>query len=66
MYKCAEIFRRRSIVAGERGEAAQLAILDLNKTSRRDASAMEEGTVLERTRLLDTNVQTERCISDLF
>ena len=56
MYECAEVLGRRAVVTGERGEAPKLAILNLDKACSGYASTVEERTVLESTRLLDTNV----------
>jgi hypothetical protein len=66
MYERAKVLRWWAIVTRERGEAAELTVFDLNKSGSRYACAVEEGAVLEGTRLLDAHVQPERCIGDLF
>jgi hypothetical protein len=52
-------------VARERGETAELPVLELDKTGCRYARTVEEGAVLKSARLLDADVQTERGIRNL-
>jgi hypothetical protein len=62
----AEIFCWWAVVAGERGEAAQLAVFDSDKSCGGDASAVQEGGVLEGAGLLDADVEAEGGVCDLF
>lgn len=53
-------------MSGQRGQTTQLAILNANETCGGYTRAVEEGRMLECARLLDTDVESERGISDLI